>query len=76
MRRRPRRAGGAVEEPAQSVPVFRDSEVLVIGSGPSGTAAAVAAARAGADVALLERANHLSGQPTGGLVIRIDRMTD
>ena len=76
LRRRPRRAGGAVEEPAQSVPVFRDSEVLVVGGGPSGTAAAVAAARAGADVVLLERANHLGGLSTGGLVIWIDRMTD
>ncbi len=76
LQRRPRRAGGVVEEPARSVPVFRDCDVLVVGGGPSGTAAAVAAARAGADVVLLERANHLGGLSTGGLVIRIDRMTD
>jgi flavin-dependent dehydrogenase len=50
--------------------------VLVVGGGPSGTAAAVAAARAGADVVLLERYNHLGGLSTGGLVIWIDRMTD
>ena len=41
-----------------------------------GTAAAVAAARLGADVVLLERYNHLGGLSTGGLVIWIDRMTD
>jgi hypothetical protein len=76
LQRRPRRAGGVVEEPAQSVPVFRDCDALVVGGGPSGTAAAVAAARVGADVVLLERANHLGGLSTGGLVIWIDRMTD
>lgn len=56
--------------------VFRDCDVLVVGGGPSGTAAAVAAARTGADVVLLERANHLGGLSTGGLVLWIDRMTD
>jgi flavin-dependent dehydrogenase len=57
------------------VPVFRDCDVLVAGGGPSGTAAAIAAARAGADVVLVERHNHLGGLSTGGLVIWIDRMT-
>jgi hypothetical protein len=56
--------------------VFRDCDVLIVGGGPSGTAAAIAAARLGADVVLLERANHLGGLSTGGLVIWIDRMTD
>jgi hypothetical protein len=56
--------------------VFRDCDVLVVGGGPSGTAAAVAAARCGAEVILLERNNHLGGLSTGGLVIWIDRMTD
>jgi hypothetical protein len=37
---------------------------------------AVAAARLGADVMLLERYGHLGGLSTGGLVIWIDRMTD
>ena len=36
----------------------------------------IAAARTGADVVLLERANHLGGLSTGGLVIWIDRMSD
>lgn len=67
---------GTLREPARDIPVYRDCDVLVAGGGPSGTAAAVAAARMGADVVLLERYNHLGGLSTGGLVIWIDRMTD
>ena len=70
------RPGGVVQEPARAIPVFRDCDVLVVGGGPAGTAAAVAAARTGCDVVLLERCNHLGGLSTGGLVIWIDRMTD
>jgi len=76
MERRPRVDLGVVEEPARSIPIFRDCDVLVVGGGPSGTAAAIAAGRCGADVVLLERHNHLGGLSTGGLVIWIDRMTD
>ena len=67
---------GTLREPAREIPVYRSCDVLVVGGGPSGTAAAVAAARTGADVVLLERYNHLGGLSTGGLVIWIDRMTD
>jgi FAD dependent oxidoreductase len=72
--RRPR-PGGVVHEASRATPVFRDCDVLIVGGGPSGTAAAVGAARIGADVVLLERYNHLGGLSTGGLVIWIDRMT-
>jgi hypothetical protein len=58
------------------VPVFAETDVLVVGGGPAGTAAAIAAARLGAEVLLVERYNHLGGLATGGLVIWIDRMTD
>jgi hypothetical protein len=76
-RTRPRRTGlGVLREQAREIPVYLNCDVLVVGGGPSGTAAAVAAARMGADVALLERHNHLGGLSTGGLVIWIDRMTD
>ena len=47
-----------------------------MGGGPAGTAASIAAGRAGAKVTLVERYNHLGGLSTGGLVIWIDRMTD
>lgn len=76
LERRPRPDLGLIEEPARSIPIFRDCDVLVVGGGPSGTAAAIAAARTGAEVILLERHNHLGGLSTGGLVIWIDRMTD
>ncbi len=68
--------GGSIEEPARSTPVYARCDVLVIGGGPAGTAASVAAARLGADVMLIERYNHLGGLSTGGLVSWIDRMTD
>ena len=71
-----RPALGKLREPEREIPVYRHCDVLVVGGGPSGTAAAVAAARMGADVILLERYNHLGGLSTGGLVIWIDRMTD
>lgn len=67
---------GTWREPGRELPVHARCDVLVAGGGPSGTAAAVAAARLGADVILLERHNHLGGLSTGGLVIWIDRMTD
>jgi FAD dependent oxidoreductase len=70
------RPAGTVVEPAREVPLFRECDVLVAGGGPAGTAAAITAARAGADVVLIERHNHLGGLSTGGLVIWIDRMTD
>jgi FAD dependent oxidoreductase len=65
-----------VEEPARATPVYGSCDVLVIGGGPAGTAAAVVAGRLGADVVLLERYNHLGGLSTGGLVSWIDRMSD
>jgi 2-polyprenyl-6-methoxyphenol hydroxylase-like FAD-dependent oxidoreductase len=74
--RTPRQDHGFVEEASRRIPVYHRCDVLVVGGGPSGTAAAIAAARSGAKVALLERYNHLGGLSTGGLVIWIDRMSD
>jgi hypothetical protein len=67
---------GTVREDAREIPVYHQCDVAVIGAGPAGCAAAWAAAKAGADVTLVERYNHLGGLSTGGLVMWIDRMTD
>ncbi len=75
-RARRQRSGKTIAEPARQTPVFAETDVLVVGGGPAGTAAAIAAARLGAEVMLVERYNHLGGLSTGGLVIWIDRMTD
>jgi FAD-dependent oxidoreductase family protein len=63
-------------EPAREIPVHAETDVLVVGGGPAGCAAATAAARLGAQVTLVERYGHLGGLATGGLVFWIDRMTD
>src|ERR1051326_2800390 len=75
-RTRPARPQQTFAEPARDIPVYAETDVLVVGGGPAGTAAGGGAARLGADVLLVERYNHLGGLSTGGLVIWIDRMTD
>ena len=72
----PAPAGRSVYEPPRETPVHAVTDVLVVGGGPAGCAAALAARRLGAEVVLVERYNHLGGLSTGGLVIWIDRMTD
>jgi hypothetical protein len=52
----------------RSLPVEDGFDVVVAGGGPSGVAAAVAAARMGCKTALLEQAGYLGGLGTGGLV--------
>jgi hypothetical protein len=46
-----------------------DSEVLVVGGGPSGLGAALGAAHAGAEVTLVERYGFLGGNATAALVM-------
>lgn len=70
------KATQTIHEPARDIPVFAETDVLVVGGGPAGAAAAVAAARAGAQTVLMERYGHLGGMSTGGLVVWIDRMSD
>ncbi len=58
-----------IREEARELPVVAEADVVVVGGGPAGIAAAVAAGRAGADVLLIERFGYLGGLSTGGLVI-------
>ncbi len=59
---------GAVREAARDVPVAGAFDVAVVGGGVAGVAAAVAAARQGARVALVEKACALGGLATLGVV--------
>src|SRR5882757_2062851 len=53
-----------IEEPARQVPLYGEYEVVVLGGGPAGIAAAVAAARAGRRTLLIERYGFLGGMGT------------
>ncbi|MBI4295544.1 MAG: FAD-dependent oxidoreductase, partial [Chloroflexi bacterium] len=58
--------GKTIKEPAREINVSYEAEVVVVGGGPAGVAAAVAAAREGAKTVLVERYGHLGGMATGG----------
>jgi len=53
-----------IEEPARSVPLFGDFEIVVAGGGPAGIAAAIAAGRASRKTVLIERYGFLGGAGT------------
>ena len=65
-----------ISEPAGEASVVSQSDVVVVGGGPAGMSAAIAAARNGAKVTLLERYNHLGGLASGGMVLVLDDMWD
>ena len=58
-----------IMETQREIPVVDVVDVLVVGGGPAGVAAAVSSSRAGARTLLVERYNHLGGLWTGGLVL-------
>jgi hypothetical protein len=65
-----------VVESAREIPVCQEADVVVVGGGPGGHSAAIAAARNGARTVLVERYGHLGGMATGGIVIQIPHMSD
>lgn len=54
----------SIEEPARQIPLYGEYEVVVLGGGPAGIAAAVASARAGCRTLLIERYGFLGGMGT------------
>ncbi len=55
-----------VTEPARTLPVYGEFDVVVIGGGPAGLAASVSAAKRGARTLLVERYGFLGGMGTAG----------
>src|SRR5690606_12952064 len=57
-----------LHEPARDIPIIAEPDILVAGAGPAGIGAAVAAARNGARVMLVERYGFLGGNLTIAMV--------
>ncbi|MGG2992511.1 FAD-dependent oxidoreductase [Paenibacillus macerans] len=67
---------GHITLPSASIPVARNVDVLVIGGGASGIAAAIAAAKGGAQTMLVEQRGFLGGMGTVALVPAFCPFTD
>jgi hypothetical protein len=59
-------------EPAKELPVVAEKDVVVVGGGPGGIMAALAAGRLGAKTLLIERYGYLGGMATAGLMTGIN----
>lgn len=64
----------SIAERGGAVPVVDISDVVVVGGGPAGIAAAISAARNGLTVTLIERYPYLGGLASGGMVLVLDDM--
>jgi len=58
-----------INEPARKISVYKKVSVLVAGGGPGGLGAAVAAARNGSDMLLVERNSFLGGRATAAMQV-------
>lgn len=58
----------SIHEPARNTPVIAQVDVVVLGGGPAGIAAACAAARGGAQTLLVERYGFLGGSVAAAMV--------
>src|SRR5436190_1068891 len=63
-----------IEEAPGSARVVARTDVLVVGGGPAGFSAAIAAKREGCSVTLIERYPYLGGLASGGMVLVLDDM--
>jgi len=61
--------GGKVIQPARELPVFHETDVVVVGGGSAGWGAAMGAAKTGARVAVIERDSSFGGLWTNGGVL-------
>lgn len=61
-----------IREPARDVPVAREADVVVVGGGPAGLCAAIAAARNGSKTVLVEQFGYLGGTATASLMACIN----
>jgi hypothetical protein len=61
-----------IQEPAWDIPVTREVDVVIVGGGPAGLAAAIAAARNGVKTALVEQFGYLGGTATASLMACIN----
>ncbi|HEY3414904.1 MAG TPA: FAD-dependent oxidoreductase [Armatimonadota bacterium] len=61
-----------IREPARDLHVARDVDVVVVGGGPAGFCAAIAASRNGASTTLIERFGYLGGTATASLMACIN----
>ena len=62
---------GTYQEPARALPVIDEADVVVVGGGPGGVGAALAAGRAGVRTILVERFGSFGGTWTAGILSAI-----
>jgi len=63
-----------IKEKGRIIPIRHEVDVLVVGGGVAGIAAAISAARMGVKTLLIERYGFLGGMATAGLVITVPPM--